>query len=187
MQSNTLTIVKERRGRAGRAKLLKAALGVFSRKGFADTTVDEICLAAGYSKGGFYFHFRSKDDVLAQLISEETRAVADAAFVSPQWSQSLLSEIWALASRQRDVQRLLAAHLAKRRQAFQQRLRERKGGKRINLAGTLLAIETGLQVQSRLTSSHHQSCARGRLQELLSVPPLPAEVTHRELSRQARG
>ena len=51
---------KRQRHEEGRARLLEAALRVLSRKGFEGTSVEDICRAAGYSKGGFYFHFRGK-------------------------------------------------------------------------------------------------------------------------------
>lgn len=44
-------------------KLLDAAEGLILSKGFAATRVDEICEAAGASKGGFYHLFPSKEDL----------------------------------------------------------------------------------------------------------------------------
>jgi TetR/AcrR family transcriptional repressor of nem operon len=44
-----------------RAKLLEAALAVIRGKGYAATTVDELCAAAGVTKGAFFHHFKSKD------------------------------------------------------------------------------------------------------------------------------
>jgi TetR/AcrR family transcriptional repressor of nem operon len=47
------------------AKLLEAAVSAVRHRGYAGTTVDEICRAAGVSKGAFFHHFRSKDDLAA--------------------------------------------------------------------------------------------------------------------------
>ena len=44
-----------------RAKLLDAALAVIRRKGYSAATVDELCAAAGVTKGAFFHHFKSKD------------------------------------------------------------------------------------------------------------------------------
>lgn len=44
-------------------KLLNAALNVIRAKGYAATTVDDICHAAGVTKGSFFHHFKSKDDL----------------------------------------------------------------------------------------------------------------------------
>ena len=44
-----------------RSKLLDAALVVIRAKGYSATTVDELCAAAGVTKGAFFHHFKSKD------------------------------------------------------------------------------------------------------------------------------
>lgn len=46
-----------------RSKLLDAALTVIRTKGYSATTVDELCAAAGVTKGAFFHHFKSKDDL----------------------------------------------------------------------------------------------------------------------------
>ena len=46
-----------------KTKLLNAALNVIRAKGYAATTVDDICHAAGVTKGSFFHHFESKDDL----------------------------------------------------------------------------------------------------------------------------
>src|ERR1700730_1679383 len=46
-----------------KTKLLNAALHVIRAKGYAATTVDDICHAAGVTKGSFFHHFKSKDDI----------------------------------------------------------------------------------------------------------------------------
>jgi TetR/AcrR family transcriptional repressor of nem operon len=44
-------------------RLLNAALNVIRAKGYAATTVDDICHAAGVTKGSFFHHFKSKNDL----------------------------------------------------------------------------------------------------------------------------
>jgi TetR/AcrR family transcriptional regulator, transcriptional repressor for nem operon len=60
-----------------KAKLLDAALNVIRAKGYAATTVDDICQGAGVTKGSFFHHFKSKDDLAlsaAAFWSEMTEA-----------------------------------------------------------------------------------------------------------------
>ena len=51
------------RKRDAKAKLLDAALSVIRTKGYSATTVDQLCAAAGVTKGAFFHHFKSKDDL----------------------------------------------------------------------------------------------------------------------------
>lgn len=44
-----------------RTKLLDAALGTIRAKGYSATSVDDLCGAAGVTKGAFFHHFKSKD------------------------------------------------------------------------------------------------------------------------------
>ena len=44
-------------------RLLNSALDVIRAKGYAGTTVDDICHKAGITKGSFFHHFKSKDEL----------------------------------------------------------------------------------------------------------------------------
>lgn len=44
-------------------KILETALPMIKAKGFANVTVDEICMAAGVAKGTFYHYFESKEKI----------------------------------------------------------------------------------------------------------------------------
>jgi TetR/AcrR family transcriptional repressor of nem operon len=50
------------RGEA-RQRLLDAAIGQIRARGYAATSVDELCTAAGVTKGAFFHHFRTKEDL----------------------------------------------------------------------------------------------------------------------------
>jgi TetR/AcrR family transcriptional repressor of nem operon len=67
-----------------RTKLLDAALSVIRTKGYSASSVDEMCAAAGVTKGAFFHHFRSKDELgvaAADHWSEMTGALfADAPY-----------------------------------------------------------------------------------------------------------
>ena len=46
-----------------RSKLLDAAFSIIREKGYAATSVDELCARAGVTKGAFFHHFPSKDSL----------------------------------------------------------------------------------------------------------------------------
>jgi TetR/AcrR family transcriptional regulator, transcriptional repressor for nem operon len=46
-----------------RTRLLDAAMQVIRLQGYSATTVDEICRAAGLTKGAFFHHFKSKENL----------------------------------------------------------------------------------------------------------------------------
>lgn len=52
-----------------RRKILEAAGRLFRAKGFEAVTVAEVMRAAGLTHGGFYGHFGSKDDLIAQTLA----------------------------------------------------------------------------------------------------------------------
>ncbi len=51
-------------------EILAAATAVFAQKGFAGASMDDIVRASGISKGGLYWHFKSKDDLIAAILSQ---------------------------------------------------------------------------------------------------------------------
>lgn len=62
-----------------KTRLLDAALLVIRGQGYAATTVDDICREAGLTKGSFFHHFRSKED-LALAAADHFAAMADRLF-----------------------------------------------------------------------------------------------------------
>lgn len=52
-----------------RRHILDAAVRLFRARGFQDVTVAEVMAAAGLTHGGFYGHFRSKDDLIAAALA----------------------------------------------------------------------------------------------------------------------
>jgi AcrR family transcriptional regulator len=55
---------RQRRSAEIRERLFRAALALFAKKGFAETTVEDITNAADLGKGTFFNHFPSKDHIL---------------------------------------------------------------------------------------------------------------------------
>ncbi len=54
-------------------KIILKSLKLFSLKGFIGTSIHDILTAANTSKGGFYNHFKSKEDLFFQVLEEARR------------------------------------------------------------------------------------------------------------------
>ncbi|BDH05637.1 TetR/AcrR family transcriptional regulator [Streptomyces seoulensis] len=67
--------VTRRRART-RADLLAAAFAVFAAKGFGRVSIEEICEAAGYSRGAFYSNFATLDELFFALYQERADLIA---------------------------------------------------------------------------------------------------------------
>jgi len=51
-----------------RARIVESARILFNRRGFAEVTIDEIMAEAGLTRGGFYKHFATKDELYAESV-----------------------------------------------------------------------------------------------------------------------
>ena len=58
----------QQRSEETRARILEAAVKQFAINGYNTTSVDSICEQAGVSKGAFYHHFKTKQDVFLALL-----------------------------------------------------------------------------------------------------------------------
>ena len=56
-----------------KGKIVHESLKLFSLKGFLSTSIHDILEAADTSKGGFYNHFSSKEDLFFQVLDEARR------------------------------------------------------------------------------------------------------------------
>jgi TetR/AcrR family fatty acid metabolism transcriptional regulator len=57
--------------------ILEAAVKVFARQGFYQSTVAQIAKEAGVADGTIYLYFKNKDDILVQFFSYRTKQVFD--------------------------------------------------------------------------------------------------------------
>jgi AcrR family transcriptional regulator len=60
----------ENRSATTRSKIMQAAVKCFSAEGYDAASVDDICGAAGVSKGAFYHHFESKQALFLGLLQD---------------------------------------------------------------------------------------------------------------------
>ena len=59
-----------------RANLMEAAFRVFADKGFGQVRIDDVCTAAGYTRGAFYSNFDSLEELFFTLYDESARLIA---------------------------------------------------------------------------------------------------------------
>jgi TetR/AcrR family transcriptional regulator, acrAB operon repressor len=85
-----------------RQNLLDAALTVFSREGYAATTLDDVAKEAGVTRGAIYWHFGSKAELYTTLITESESA-----------AQVRMDELAAEGGGVIDIMRRIAVHLLK--------------------------------------------------------------------------
>ncbi|MEG8275085.1 TetR/AcrR family transcriptional regulator [Streptomyces sp. AHA2] len=133
-----------------RANLLDAAFAVFAAKGFGRVSIEEVCEAAGYSRGAFYSNFSSLDELFfalyqarADLIAEQVAGALALdgpgldvpAAVDRVTDVLLLDRDWLLvktdflvhAARDPEVARSLLLHRARLRRAIADRLARARG------------------------------------------------------------
>jgi TetR/AcrR family transcriptional repressor of nem operon len=70
-----------------KGRLLDAALYTIRAKGYSATTVDDICRQAGVTKGSFFHHFKSKDDLALAAVAY-WRAMTESFFASAPYHQA---------------------------------------------------------------------------------------------------
>ncbi|MGU7774946.1 TetR/AcrR family transcriptional regulator [Burkholderia sp. MR1-5-21] len=58
-----------------RERLLNAAQEIFLTKGFVAASVEDVAAEAGYTRGAFYSNFRSKAELLLELLERDHAAV----------------------------------------------------------------------------------------------------------------
>lgn len=55
-----------------RAKIVESARVLFNRRGFEQVSIDDVMKGAGLTRGGFYKHFASKDELYAAAVQSFT-------------------------------------------------------------------------------------------------------------------
>ncbi|UXY25802.1 TetR/AcrR family transcriptional regulator [Streptomyces sp. HUAS TT20] len=133
-----------------RARLLEAAFGVFAAKGFGRVSIEEVCEAAGFSRGAFYSNFATLDELFFALYQERADLIArqvthalagdgpdlDVPASVDRVTEVLLLDVdWLLvktdflvhAARDPDVAQTLLDHRARLRTAIADRLSRAKG------------------------------------------------------------
>src|SRR5690242_18321579 len=101
-----LATLHERKQQVVRDAIWDAAIQLFLKKGFDETTVEDIARAAGVSRRSFFRYFSSKSDLMAQGIVDYVQSVTEAIDECPPGSS--LAEVFREAVLR--VARISAAH-----------------------------------------------------------------------------
>lgn len=72
--SSTPKPVTRRRAQT-RQRLVEAAREVFAREGFGRSTVEQVCEAAGFTRGAFYSNFTSLDELFLEMWAQESASL----------------------------------------------------------------------------------------------------------------
>jgi TetR/AcrR family transcriptional regulator, transcriptional repressor for nem operon len=68
---------------SAKEKLLQAAFSVIRAKGYSAATVDDLCAAAGVTKGAFFHHFKSKDDLAVAAANHWSKVTGELFATAP--------------------------------------------------------------------------------------------------------
>jgi AcrR family transcriptional regulator len=68
----------QQRSEETKAKIMEAAIKLFSTRGYNKASVDDICQEAGISKGAFYHHFKTKHMLFLTLLDGWLQAIDSA-------------------------------------------------------------------------------------------------------------
>lgn len=192
-----------------RAKLIDAALKLFSTSGYDHATVDDISHAAGYSKGAYYFHFSTKEDILLELLrmwtEGRTAIVADGGAASdsirqtlerffsyddPQWPAVLL-EFWSQAVRVPEMSKRLSQAYSGWRKELATAFERAASDERLHVASpedaaaVVLAAHDGFAVQLAIGSPGGRAMTADELASSI-IAPLETEQAAAEPQRIAR-
>jgi TetR/AcrR family transcriptional repressor of nem operon len=70
-----------------RDSLVGAAMDIVRKKGFAATSIDDLCRAAGVTKGGFFHHFASKEALAVFGAQQWTARAQELIFTQASWTR----------------------------------------------------------------------------------------------------
>lgn len=65
------------KGEAKRQRIIDTANALFYERGYGRTSLAGIAQACGIPKGNFYFHFKTKDDILAAVVAGRVARLRD--------------------------------------------------------------------------------------------------------------
>ncbi len=84
-------------------KIIRESLRLFSLKGYTSTSIQDILAAANTSKGGFYNHFSSKEDLFYQVLDEARKIWRERNLSGIKQAESSLEKVTLLLQNYKDL------------------------------------------------------------------------------------
>lgn len=78
---------------------IKTASGLFNRKGYKGTSLDEIAEELGVTKGAFYYHIKNKEDLLLMCFDRTIDTMTETAQLADQFGRDGLAKLFLGAAR----------------------------------------------------------------------------------------
>ncbi|MCB9594206.1 MAG: TetR/AcrR family transcriptional regulator [Sandaracinaceae bacterium] len=78
MSEDTEESARAASARETRNKLVRAAAALFAEQGLTKPSLDAICARAGFTRGAFYVHFQTRDDLIVAVVEEVMGGFIDA-------------------------------------------------------------------------------------------------------------
>jgi AcrR family transcriptional regulator len=168
------------KGIKSKKKLLKAAQKCFAKYGFDATGVAKICKSAGLSKGAFYHHFSSKQDLFLEMLDQWLKILdgyiddvkkdsdnipelvmniaskARPVFIEAEGQLPIFIELWMKASRDQGLRKITIVSYKKYLKLFREIINEgiQKGSiRKVNpniISRMIVAVAVGLMMQGLL-------------------------------------
>jgi AcrR family transcriptional regulator len=146
----------QQRTAATRHALIEAARRIFARDGFEACRIEDIAAAAGYTRGAFYAHFSTKEDLFFALFEQEAGRRVD--------------QMRELLDRSDDP----AAQIATLREFFVDRIRDRQWAMLV-LEFKLFAVRHPRQ-RPKLAATHRKLRAALRLESIAKACDEPKKA-----------
>ncbi|MDR1864822.1 MAG: TetR/AcrR family transcriptional regulator [Bacteroidales bacterium] len=92
--------------------IMDAALALFAADGYAHTSIDKIAKRANMAKGLLYSYFKSKDDLLQQILNDGVMKLSDGLFaenMTPETFIESIEKVFEIMETHKDFYRLYTA------------------------------------------------------------------------------
>ncbi|HEX2809200.1 MAG TPA: TetR/AcrR family transcriptional regulator, partial [Kineosporiaceae bacterium] len=89
---------RRRKGLTAREEILDAAAQLFSEQGYAATSTRAIAMSVGIKQASLYYHFSSKEQILAELLVTTVVPSLEVAAVLADSPDPIEARLWALAA-----------------------------------------------------------------------------------------